>query len=293
MSNLLFNGDNSALATAQVDVIPTIDTVDFHREYPFTTLDFFPVDEGNRPSDESDSTVKSYAKQMINGQWFEDCSTIYVSIHTKKILNGENRRKAYNLAKEKGYNPIIWVKFIDDSEKPKEKREALNGGRHWNCDDCCNSLVSEGNKDYIFLKKFAINEDHPQLHSSKGKPNWNKAAIVLGVTYREFKDGYKKRISNFTREGIARAERTYSEMVRIKKALKYDGAGQDCWISFGEAWQMIINNKVMWNRIKSLPEGIEDFYDALKYVDNTNSNKPLEWYERFVYAIEKAEKTNK
>ena len=227
---------------------------------------------------------------MLRGEWFEDCSTIYVSIHTKKILNGEHRRKAYNIAKRKGYNKPIWVKFIDDSECPTEKREALNSGKHWNCDDCCNSLVSEGNKDYIYLKNFAINDDHPQLHSSKGKPNWNKAAIVFGVTYKEFKDGYKKRISNFTNDGIGRAERTYQEMIRIKKALKYDEAGQDCWINFGEAWQMIVNNNVMWNRIKSLPEGIEDFYNALKYVDNTNSNKTSEWYKRFVFAIEKAEK---
>ena len=287
MNNSLFNGDNSALATAQeINVIPTIDTVDFHREYPFTTLDYFPVDESNRTSE----AYKSYAKKMVKGEWFEDCSTIQVSIHTKKILNGENRRKAYNLAKEKGYNPIIWVKFIDDSEKPKEKREALNSGKHWNCDDKCNSLVSEGNEDYIFLKNFATNEDHPQLHSAKGKPNWNKAAIVLGVSYSDFKDGCNNRVSHFTREGIRRAEQTYSEMVRIKKALKYDSAGQDCWGAFGEAWLKIVNNNVMWSRIKNLPEGIEDFYDALKYVDNTNSNKPLEWYERFVFAIEKAER---
>jgi hypothetical protein len=46
------------------------------------------------------------------------------------------------------------------------------------------------------------------------------------------------------------------------------------------------------DRIKRLPEGIENFYDALQYIDNTNSNKTNEWYERFINALEKAETVN-
>lgn len=289
MQKNFFNGQNSVATSAQVDVIPTIDTVDFHREYPFTTLDFFGIDSNNRPSEESDITVKKYAKMMLQGEWFPELSTIYVGIHSLNIFNGEHRRKAYRLAKEKGYNPIIWVKFFDDSQNLKGKREALNGGKHWNCDDYVESLIND-NEDFKFLKEFAINEDHPQLHSAKGKPYYNKAAIVLGTTYKDFKDGYLSGQSPFTNKGIARAEQTYPEMIRIKKALKYDEAGQDCWIYIGEAWQKIMNNKALWDRIKRLPEGVEDFYDALKYIDNTNSNKTSEWYERFVAALERAER---
>lgn len=289
MDKTLFDGQNSVAASAKVDVIPTIDTVDFHREYPFTTLDFFGVDSNNRPSEESDVTVKKYAKMMLQGEWFPELSTIYVGIHSLNIFNGEHRRKAYRLAKEKGYSPIIWVKFFDDSQNLKGKREALNGGKHWNCDDYVESLIND-NEDFKFLKEFAINEDHPQLHSAKGKPYYNKAAIVLGTTYKDFKDGYLSGQSPFTNKGIARAEQTYPEMIRIKKSLKYDEAGQDCWIYIGEAWQKIMNNKALWDRIKRLPEGIEDFYDALKYIDNTNSNKTSEWYERFIAALERAER---
>ena len=290
MNKKFFNGDNSALATAQVDYIPTIEEVDFHKDYPFTTLDFFGVDSGNRPSADTDTTVKKYAKQMIQGEWFPDLSLIYVGINSLNIFNGEHRRKAINLAKEKGYEGIIWVRFFDDRDNLDGKREALNGGKHWNCDDYVESLIHD-NRDFAFLKEFAVNEDHPQLHSVKGKPYYNKAAIVLGATYKEFKEGYLSGQSPFTNKGIARAEQTYSEMIRIKKALKYDEAGQDCWINIGEAWQKIINNKGLWERIKRLPEGVEDFYDALKYVDNTNSNKTTEWYERFIAALERIEKS--
>jgi hypothetical protein len=290
MKNNYFNSNNRVMDNSQqVDTIPSIDEVDFHREYPFTTLDFFGVDKCNRPSEESDSTVKKYAKLMLSGEWFPELSTIYVGIHSLNIFNGEHRRKAYRVAKEKGYNPVIWVKFFDDSQYLKGKREALNGGKHWNCDDYVESLIND-NKDFKFLKEFAINEDHPQLHSAKGKPYYNKAAIVLGVTYKEFKDGYLSGQSPFTNNGIARGEQTYSEMIRIKKILKYDEAGQDCWIYIGEAWHKFINNNNYWERIKRLPEGIEDFYDALKYINNTNSNKTIEWFNRFEYALKRAER---
>ena len=278
-----------SVATNALDVIPTIETVDFHKEYPFTTLDFFGVDDENRPSEESDSTVKKYTKLMIQGEWFPELSTIYVGIYSLNIFNGEHRRKAYKIAKEKGYNPIIWVKFFDDSENLKGKREALNGGKHWNCDDYVEALVNV-NKDFAFLKEFALNEDHPQLHSAKGKPFYNKAAIVLGATYKTFKEGYSSGESPFNNQGIARGEQTYSELIRIKKALKYDDAGQDCWIYIGEAWHSFISNAGYWTRIKNLSDGIESFYDALKYVDNTNSNRASEWLKRFENALEKAEK---
>lgn len=292
MNKIYLNGQNSTAASAQeYNIIPTIENVDYHREYPFTTLDYFGVDSENRPSEDGDTTVKKYAKMMSQGDWFPELSTIYVGIHSKNIFNGEHRRKAYNLAKEKGYNPIIWVKFFDDSENLKGKREALNGGKHWNSDDYVEALINI-NKDFAFLKEFALNEDHPQLHSTKGKPYYNKAAIVFGCSYKDFKNGYLTGQSPFTCKGIARAERTYAELIRIKKRLKYDDAGQDCWIYIGEAWQKFINNEGLMDRIKRLPEGIENFYDALQYIDNTNSNKTNEWYERFINALEKAETAN-
>ena len=293
MKNSFKNALLSASCSTSIDVIPSIENVDFHRDYAFTNLDCFGVDSSNRPSDESDVTVKRYAKMMMNGEWFFELSPIYVGIHSKNIFNGEHRRKAINLAKEKGCSPIIYVRFFDDSINQQGKREALNGGRHWNSDDYVEAAISAGNKDFMFLKEFCLNEDHPQLHSSKGKPYYNQGAIVLGSTYKEFKDAYLSGEWHISLSDINTAERRYSEMIRIKKALGYDDAGQDCWIYIGMAWYKFTTNKDYMCRVRRLSDGLETFYDALHYVSNTNSNRSDEWFGRFVEALEKAERHDK
>lgn len=288
------NGQNWVATSPEVDVIPTIDDVDvFHRDYFFTNLDAFGVDSGNRPSEEDDVIVKKYAKKMLNGEWFFELSPIYVGIHSLNIFNGEHRRKAINLAIDKGLRPIICVRFFDDSGDKKtldKKRDALNSGKHWNSDDYVKALISAGDKNFIFLDKFCVDEDHPQLHTKKGLPCYNKGAIVLGSTYRGFKEAYLGGSWDVTPDDLATAEKRYGEMVRIKKALGYDDAGQDCWIYIGEAWYQFTTNKGYADRIKRLPNGIESFYDALRFVDNTNSNKTRVWFGRFVEALEKAER---
>lgn len=288
------NCQNCVATSAQVNFIPTVSNVDYHRDYFFNNLDLFGVDPGNRPSEIDDVTVKKYAKLMINGDWLFDYSPIYVGIKSHNIFNGEHRRKAINLAIEKGVNPIICVRFVDDTDDTKTKnlREALNGGRHWNSDDYVEAAISAGNKDFKFLKEFCLNEDHPQLHSKNGKPYYNKGAIVLGSTYKEFKDAYLSGEWGLNHKDINTAEKRYSEMIRIKKCLGYDDAGQDCWIYIGMAWYTFSNKKEYIERIKRLNDGIEDFYTALKYVENTNSNKTQEWVNRFVEALEKAERHN-
>lgn len=292
MSTNTSNGQVLVATSPLVDVIPTIDTVDYHKDYAFTSLDCFGVDPGNRPSEYDDIAVKKYSKLMLSGKWYFEYSPLYVGINSKSLFNGEHRRKAINIAKEKGLKPIIYIRFVDDSDEKKlpELRDALNSGRHWNSDDYVEAAISAGNKDFKYLKDFCLNEDHPQLHSKKGKPYYNKGAIVLGSTYAEFKEAYLYGEWDISLKDIATAEKRYQEMIRIKKSLGYDDAGQDCWIYIGMAWYELTNNKGIMNRIKSLPDGIETFYAALKYVDNTNSNKTKIWYGRFVEALEKAER---
>lgn len=292
VNNQCLKSNKVAGDAEKFNFIPSIEDVDFNRDYLFTNLDCFGVDPENRPSTKEDIIVRRYAKLMLDGKWFYDLSPLYVGINNLFIANGEHRRKAIKLAIEKGIEqPIVHVRFFDDGTNLKEKREVLNGGKHWNSDDYVEALVSAGNSDFIFLRDFCLDEDHPQLHSTKGKPYYNKGAIVLGSTYKEFKDAYLSGIWGIKHQDIAVSEKRYTEMVRIKKALKYDAAGQDCWIYIGEAWNEFSKaNSEYASRIKNLPDGIESFYDALKYIDNTNSNKPSEWLERFVKALDYAEK---
>jgi hypothetical protein len=279
--------------TEEVNVIPSIEKVDFTRDYFFTNLDYFGVDPGNRPSMESDATVKKYTKMMLKGEWFFELSPIYVGINSLTIFNGEHRRKAIDLAREKGLQPIIHVRFVDDRENAESKREALNAGKHWNSDDYVEALISAGNEDFKELQKFALDEDHPQLHSIKGKPYYNRAAIAFGSTYKDFKEGYLTGSWNITRSDIRRSEQTYSEMVRIKKALGLSDGGQDFWIYLGEAWKLFRTNQGYWDRLKRLPKGIESFYEALKFTGPMNSYKTKEWLGRYVEALSKAEREAK
>lgn len=275
----------------EVNVIPTIETVDFNRDYLFTTLDAFKCSKENRPSEESDATVKKYYKMMADGEWFYELSPIYVGITSMQIENGEHRRKAINLLKEKkGIEPIIHIRFFDDTVNLKEKREALNGGKHWNADDFVEALVQSGHKSFIYLKTFCTDEDHPQLHSIKGKPYYNKGAIVLGLTYPDFKKAYQTGEWDIPYEVSATAEKRYSELVRIKKALRMDEASQDCWIPIGESWYKFSTNPLLMNRVKALNDGIEDFYRELTITDNTNTSKATEWYNRMITALENAER---
>ncbi len=276
-----------------MDVIPTIDTVDYHKDYFFTNLDAFEMDPGNRPSEEDDSTVKKYTKKMLKGEWFFELSPIYVGITTKKIFNGEHRRKAINNAMAKGLKPIICVRFFDDSGDKatlNKKRDALNDGKHWNNDDRVEALISDGNRDFAYLKNFCLDEDHPQLHSIKNKPYYGKGAVILGANYAEFKEAYQTGEWDLSHRDISTAEKRYNEVVRIKKALGYDGEGADYWIYIGQAWYEFSNNKNLMDRVKALPDGIETFYSALRYVSNVGSHKPKVWYGRFVEALEKAER---
>lgn len=289
MKNILSNGQNGVATSAAIDYIPSIKDVDYNRDYLFSNLDAFGVDSNNRPSENDDIIVKKYAKAMKAGKWFFELSPIYVGLNSMTIFNGEHRRKAFDLVKD-DIHSMVHVRFVDDTTKEKEKREALNAGKHWNSDDYVEALVSAGNSSFTFLKKFCLDTDHPQLHSNNGKPYYNKGAIVLGATYKSFKEAYQSGEWNIPMDDISTAEKRYGEMVRIKKALGYDDAGQDCWIYFGEAWYQFSKNAGYMDRVKRLPDGIESFYSALKYIDNTNSNKTKEWFGRFVEALEKAER---
>lgn len=289
-------GQNCVATSAQLNVIPSIEDVNYNQDYLFTDLSKFGVDPNNRPSDEDEATVKKYAKIMGNGEWFFELSPIYVGIKSLNIFNGEHRRKAVVLAKQKAadkgneFNPIIHIRFVDDTVDADKKREALNAGKHWNCDDYVQALISAGDKDFDELNKFALDEDHPQLHSAKGKPFYNKAAIAFGSTYKDFKEGYLTGKWNISRSNIRRSEQTYNELVRIKKALGLNYAGQDFWVFFGEAWVKFVNDEGYWNRIKKLPNGIETFYEALQYVNGNNTNRVSEWFNKYVEALEKAER---
>lgn len=296
MNKIQTKGNNRSTVSypTEINVIPTIETVDYNRDYLFTNLDFFKVSEENRPSEETDATVKKYYKMMADGEWFYELSPIFVGITSMKIENGEHRRKAINLLREKkGIEPIVHIRFFDDTVDLKEKREALNGGRHWNADDFVEALIQSDHKSFKYLKDFCIDEDHPQLHSVKGKPYYNKGAIVLGLTYQEFKKAYQTGEWDIPYTVSATAEKRYAELVRIKKALRMDEASQDCWIPIAESWFKISTNTALMNRIKDLPDGIEDFYKELTITDNTNTSKQNVWYERMITALENAERKNK
>ena len=274
----------------KINFIPSINNVDFHKDYPFDNLDCFGVDKGNR---NSSGNVKDYFKKMKDGKWFFELPLVEVGIKSLNILNGEHRRKAYNMYVEKtGNKPIVWVRFVDDSGDIKALREALNGGKHWNAEDYISAHINEGHPDFIALYDFAMDKDHGRLHGEKkekNKPYYAFAAIALGSTRTEFKKGYLTGNWSISRSDYRRAEQTYSEMVRIKKCVGLGDAGHDFWLNIGEAWQTFYRDKATWDRVKALNNGIEDFYDALMCLGTMNTYHKDDWYERYIKALELAE----
>ena len=285
-----------------VNIIPTPETVDFHRDYAFTDLSFFKNDAFNRDSTTNDGTVKRYKKMMLNGEWVFEISPIWVGINTHTIANGFHRKLAYDEARAEGLDEVMYVRFFDDSKPEKRANliKAFNSAKAWRVDAWCESRVAQGDPNFSFLKRFALDEDHPQLHGKSNNPYWNKAAIVLGLGYSGFKAAYETGAWNLEHDTVKNAEKTYEEMVRIKRSLRLDLTSQDEWITWGEAWIELKNDKNFQRDIKNLPNGIEDFYDALKFVDNTcvefdpKTGKKIQkkkvWKCRFKEALAKAER---
>lgn len=273
------------------DLSNVLANVDYDRDYWFDTdtVLSFKESKDNRPSKDDEDAVKAYAKLMRAGKWVFSLSPIYVGVSTKAILNGEHRRKAIRLALAKGaIIPAVKIKFVDDKDERTRKQvvNILNSGKALRCADCCEREVKEGNKDFIELKKFCLNTDHPRLHT-KGI-NWNLGGVLVCGNYKAFKAGYQNGDWEVSKKQWDRAEQTYNEVYRIRKALRLEDAGQDCWQYICEAWHRIINDRECWQEIQKLPNGIEDFYEELKSCDNTNSNKPQEWYNRLVGCINNA-----
>lgn len=276
-----------------INTVPSINEVDFFRDYLFTgdNLEQFKVDPENRPSDIDDATVKKYSKLMLAGSWFFELSPIYVGITSMTIFNGEHRRKAVvrSMEKDKDFNPVVHIRFVDDRDKAREKREALNSGKHWNCDDYIEAMVSAGDPDFIALKEFALSEDHPHLHSKNGKPFYNKAAICFGTTYSAFKKAYETGVLELDKKYIARSERTYSEMSRIRRLVFGNDVSHDFWLNFGDAWKKFRFDEAVSRRIQNLPDGIDTFFDVLGKMGPLNSYKLPAWTKRFSDALYEAE----
>lgn len=283
------NGQTNAINT-----VPSIEEVDYLRDYLFTgdQLEQFKVDPNNRPSEIDDATVKKYSKIMLNGDWFFELAPIYVGIKSMTIFNGEHRRKAIvrSMEKDSKFKPVVHVRFVDDSVRASDKRDALNAGKHWNSDDYVEAQISGGNGLFALLKEFALDEDHPHLHSKRGKPFYNKSAICFGSTYSEFKDGYETGDWKVNKKFVDRREQTYGEMARIRKAVFPEPISHDFWLNFGDAWKTFRYNEAVSSRILRLPEGIESFFDALGRLGPLNSYKVGDWTKRFSDALYEAEK---
>lgn len=275
-----------------LNYLPTINDVDFYHLYKFNDFSLFKNSIENRPTKKSDDAYRTkvyeYYREIKKGKWDFDATHLDISIHTKEILNGGTRFDAMKMAIEKGIEiPYFLVRFTDDDTPEKTKRliKILNNNSHWQIDDFINTWVAQGIESYSYLKKFCKDEAHSLLHS-KNRANYGKGALIFGQTYNQFKETYKTPDWTITDKDKKMAEARYEQIVRIIKALCFDSS-DDYWIPIAEAWYKITSDKSNLEKLKSLSDGYETFYDYLN--DNyklMGTNKTKEWLSRFGKAIQ-------
>ena len=275
-----------------INYVPSINDVDYHHLYKFNDFSLFKNSIENRPTTKSDGTFRAkvyeYYRLIKKGEWDFDATHLDVSIHTKEILNGGTRFAAMKMAMEKGIEiPYFLVRFTNDDTPEKTTRLIwiLNNNSHWQIDDHINTWVEQGIESYTYLKKFCFDKAHSMLHS-KNRANYGKGALIFGQTYNQFKETYKKSDWVITDKDKKMAEARYEQIVRIIKSLCFDSS-DDYWIPIAEAWYKITSEKSNLDKLKSLSDGYETFYEYL--YDNyklMGTNKTKEWLSRFGKAIQ-------
>ena len=300
MNNSLFNGDNSALATAQeINVIPTIDTVDYNKIYLFTDLSVFGYHPNNRSI--KPELVKKYKKSMLNGASEALIGVMIVDIKTLQIYDAQHRGKAYTEAQQEGYSKPFRVMFIeapDDVDEQIKLINQLNDGCHWNIKDNIHSHM-DGDNDLRKLYEFCINHEWLYKETKRGKnkgkrePFMRRGAAIVTGNPRFYKTSLKNGTFKCDKIEWDEAEDVYSEVMEILKALRLNNQTDiPALEGIINGWYAVRNSKKCYRQIEKLPNGLNNVYEYMspEKMDTRHTTSPSIWEDRFKSAVENAYK---
>lgn len=251
-----------------VNVIPTMENVDYDRIYHFTPelidkivepLDckeedkdkyIFHYFEGNRDvEDRHVAEVKNgvlYGKHK--GKYYDN---IRVDIPTMKIIDGQHRINGFRDAWLEGATDDLRVRFEvlpDDEREAMEVISDIQKVSSWNLKAYEKRLRKEGNDAIISIDEFAQSHKLVQKLNKKGEMTGYTlryvTAILLGRNAtKEVKDG----TITITEKDKMFGEKIYSE---VEKLFESFGFEMGAWFeSFVHAWYSIRNKDMVYNEI--------------------------------------------
>jgi hypothetical protein len=305
--------ENAVMPTlkgSMVNVIPTMDNVDYDRIYHFTPefvdrivepLDckeedkdkyIFHYFKGNRDVKKFHVTeIKNgILKGKHKGKYYDN---IRVDIPTMKIIDGQHRINGLREAWLEGATDDLRVRF---ECLPKDEREAMEiiadiqKVSRWNIEAYTKRLRQEGNESIINIDEFANTHSLVQRFKKNGEmSNYTfryVTAILLGRNAtKEVQNG----TITVTEKDKMFGEKIYSELEKIVDVLNYPMAP---WFeSFVHAWYGIRNKDKVYNEIidrvgiDNIAKSISECFDGFHPVSRKTT-----WEEKFRDAIAEANK---
>ena len=279
---------SSAKGSVMVDVVPTIENVDYNRIYCFRNDPNFGFFKANR--DLNKKHIKDIENAIENGTYkAKYIAPIRIDINTLKVIDGQHRYEAFKKAWKNGSDEIMRVIFEDLPEDEKEKLDVVidinSSNSNWSINAYQKRLREEGNKHILNIEEFGKTHARCQKKNSKGEvigfyPRY-VYAIIMG---RNISNEVKNGTIRVTDSDIEFGEKMHYELDRLVSALGYK---INSWFeSFAFAWYNIRkNDKANSELIDELGmdvicQNIKSYFEGWQVV-----TRKTDWENRFRAAI--------
>ena len=279
---------SSAKGSVMVDVVPTIENVDYNRIYCFRNDPNFGFFKANR--DFSKKHIKDIDKAIENGTYkAKYIAPIRVDINTLKVIDGQHRYEAFKKAWKNGSDEIMRVYFEDLPEDEKEKLDVVvninSNTINWSINAYQKRLREEGNKYILNIEEFGKTHALCQKVNRKGEvtgfyPRY-VYAIVMG---RNISNDIKNGTISITDSDIEFGEKMHSELDKLVDALDYE---INSWFeSFAFAWYNIRKNDKANSALVDelgmdvICQNIKSYFEGWQVV-----TRKTDWENRFRTAI--------
>ena len=279
---------SSAKGSVMVDVVPTIENVDYNRIYCFRNDPNFGFFKANR--DLSKKHIKDIDKAIENGTYkAKYIAPVRVDIHTLNVIDGQHRYEAFKKAWKNGSDEIMRVIFEDLPEDEKEKLDVIvdinSSNSNWSINAYQKRLREEGNKCILNIEEFGKTHALCQKVNSKGEvtgfyPRY-VYAIVMG---RNISNDIKNGTISVTDSDIEFGEKMHSELDKLVDALDYE---INSWFeSFAFAWHNIRKNDKANSALVDelgmdvICQNIKSYFEGWQVV-----TRRTDWENRFRTAI--------
>ena len=271
-----------------VNVVPTINNVDYDRIYRFNTNPNFGFFKANR--DLNKAHIKKIEKTILEGKYHAKyVAPIRIDITTMKVIDGQHRYTAFKNAWAKGSTEVMRVIFEDLPEDEREKLDVVvdinSTTSNWSVHAYQHRLSEEGNVHMLNIEQFGKTHTLCQKRNKKGEvigfyPRYVYAIVMGKNITSNVKDGDIK----VTDADIQFGEQMYKELEMLVNVLGYE---MNSWFeSFAHAWYNIRKNDKMYCSvidkigIDAILNNIKRYFESYQLI-----TRKTEWEQRFRTAI--------